>query len=159
MKKGRFKLVIAGGIIGVIVFYGRKLCNIYVKTLENYIKFRTYFRILNKWLMLKERNGSLEEYFKENKFKTIAIYGMGALGKHLVEELKNSSLVEISYGIDRCVDTDKNPIKVLTSEDELPLVDAVVVTPVLEFDMIKEKLCGRLKAPFVSLEEILNEMA
>ena len=96
---------------------------------------------------------------KPHIFKTIAIYGMGALGKHLVEELKNSSLVEISYGIDRCVDTDKNSIKVLTSEDELPLVDVVVVTPVLEFDMIKEKLCGRLKVPFVSLEEILNEMA
>ena len=77
---------------------------------------------------------------------------------NLIEELKNSSFVEISYGIDRNANISNNLINILTSDDKLPPVDVVVVTPVLEFDMVKEELCNKVKASFISLEEILNEM-
>lgn len=157
MKKSKF--VVIGGIIGGIVIYGRKLWIGYIKTLENYVKYKTYFRITNKWMELKERKKSLEEYFVENKIKTVAIYGMGALGKHLIEELKNSSLVKIVYGIDRSKEVVNNSIEVLSSEDNLSKVDAVIITPVLEFDEIKAGLCNKVKASFISLEEILNEIA
>ena len=132
-------------MIGIFVFCGRRLWNEYTKVMENYVKFRTYFRITNKWLALKEQKESLEKYFVKNKFKTVAIYGMGALGKHLVEELKMSVI--------------NNSIEVLMDKDELPEVDVVVVMPVLEFDTIKTELCSKVKSPFVSLEEIINEIA
>lgn len=77
----------------------------------------------------------------------------------MIEELKNSSLVDIFYGIDRNVNVINSSIEILTGKDELPAVDIVVVTLVLEFDTIKAELCSKVKALSVSLEEIITEIA
>ena len=43
------------------------------------------FKILNKWLNLNHDGKSLQKYFDDNYIKTVAIYGMGELGKRLYD--------------------------------------------------------------------------
>lgn len=132
------------------------LWNEYKNIVESHAKYRSYFRILNQWMRLKEKNESLEKYFVENHFRTIAIYGMGVMGKHLAEELNNSDKVKIVYGIDKAADMITCPFRMLKIEEELPYVDAIIVTAILEFDDIRDKIREKMDCPIISLEEVLN---
>lgn len=119
-------------------------------------KFKGYFYLLNRWLELKESNRSLVTYFHLHNCHRISIYGFGVLGKHLYEELKHSD-IEIAYAIDK--KTMIHPeVEVLTAEETLPEVDAVIVTATFEFDEIRESLRERINAPIISLEEIVQEV-
>lgn len=40
-------------------------------------------------------------------------------------------------------------------DEMLPEIDAVIVTPVWDFDQIKEQLVNRVKCPIISLEEVI----
>lgn len=63
-------------------------------------RYRSYWIILNDWLTLKEQGIELKGYFQERRIRSIAIYGIGLLGKHLYFELKDSG-IEIKGIIDR----------------------------------------------------------
>ena len=47
--------------------------------------------------------------------------------------------------------------KLKKAEEELPEVDAVIVTAVYEYDEIEKMLADRVSCPVISLEEILYE--
>lgn len=155
-RRIRTKQIFVGGVAIAIYSLWRSIWNEYKEVIESRAKYRTYFRILNKWMKLKEKKETLELYFVENHFRTIAIYGMGALGKHLAEELKNSDVVKVLYGIDKAADESESSFHILKGEENLPDVDAVIVTVVLEFDDIREKLSTKMNCPIISLEEIFN---
>ncbi len=46
----------------------------------------------------------------------------------------------------------------ISPEDELPDVDAVIVTAITFFDEIEEKLTEKISCPVLSLEDILYEV-
>ena len=71
-------------------------------------------------------------------------------------ELKYSS-IEIAYGIERAAGR-YSYIDILSMEESLPEVDAVVVTAITFFDQIKQALTEKVSCPVISLEEILNEV-
>ncbi len=119
-------------------------------------KFVEYFNILDVWMKIKEGNKSLESYFVENNIKVIAIYGIGRLGKHLIEELKETS-VEVAYGIDRNYGV-VSPIKCYGLEDKWPEVDAIVVTVTFDFENIAAMLQERTTAEIISLDDILYDV-
>ena len=72
----------------------------------------------------------------------------------LVVDYRNSG-VHIKYGIDRRAGVISAEIPVLTLEDELPPVDAVIVTAVYYFNQIADSLKDRLECPVISIEDIL----
>lgn len=51
---------------------------------------RSYYEVLNQWVRLKNEGKQIEEFFEDNNYKTIAIYGYAELGHRLHEELVNS---------------------------------------------------------------------
>lgn len=115
------------------------------------------FRILDRWLSLKSRGETLAVYFADNDIHTIAIYGLGVLGKHLLEELQNADVL-VKYGIDRkaaSIKIDKFEIRSL--KDELPVVDAIVITPI-SFYAIEAKLRVKMgeKVEMVSIEDVVD---
>ena len=111
---------------------------------------------MNQWTNVKQANRNLEEYFLKNELRKIAIYGMGLMGQQLIKELKDSS-IETAYGIDRNSDGIVSGIKVVTMDEELADVDAVVVTVLKEFDEIRDALTKKLNCSVVAIEDILNE--
>ena len=124
---------------------------------EKAYKHEIYYRIFHRWLSIREDKKSLESFFVENHIRKIGIYGMGMLGIHLMKDLQDGSLVEISYGIDRSVENVDGISKIYKPDDFLPPVDMIVVTAIFSFDEVKEILRERIDCPVVSIEEIIQD--
>lgn len=118
-------------------------------------KFSDFYQLGSHWLEIKNLGKSTASYFKEMNYKKIAIYGMGEFANRLSEDLAKSG-VEVAYGIDR--DVCNAPVRieaVYTLEDELPMVDAIVVTPFYAMEDIQKALKTKIDCPVISLEEVV----
>ncbi|QHQ60687.1 hypothetical protein Ana3638_07795 [Anaerocolumna sedimenticola] len=120
-------------------------------------KFKSYYNMLNQWLILKQENKSFEKYFIDNEFKTIAIYGMGEMGNRLYDELKNSN-VEVKYAIDKNAESTYSELNVVNLDDDLEEVDVIVVSAIFAFDEIEEQLKDTFDCPIVSLDDVVFEL-
>ena len=156
MRKG---IKVIGGLMSVgipVYLAGRWQQKCIDRWKEEASKQRAMFLVMNQWTNVKQANRILEEYFLKNELRKIAIYGMGLMGQQLIKELKDSS-IETAYGIDRNSDGIVSGIKVVTMDEELADVDAVVVTVLKEFDEIRDALTKKLNCSVVAIEDILNE--
>lgn len=162
MKNG--KLLAAGGVlVGIVGVLGyKKFSKRNSKENDNNgrvkveDRLRAYYDITNRWILLKNEEKNLSEYFEENGYKKIAIYGMGNLGLRLYEELKKTN-TKVEYGVDhvhaeKMDDLNVYCLKQLNSIDD---VDAIVVTPVFSFDEIKEDLEKVTDKPIISLNTVV----
>lgn len=95
--------------------------------------------ILDTWLTNKESNKSFHDFLKKNNINSVVIYGYGVLGRHLYNELGN-----INVDVEAIIDKDRNKgvdeIETINIGDDIPLESAIVITPVIEANKIKEKL-------------------
>ena len=82
---------------------------------------------------------------------------MGELGSRLYEELRGTS-VEVKYAIDKDAMSVYSDIDVLELEDDLPNVDAIVVTAVFAYDSISENLEDKISCPILSLGDIVCDI-
>ena len=104
-----------------------------------------------------EKTGlGLSRCVREKGFKTIAVYGLSYLGKCLVDQL-NRDDVNVVYGIDNGTIQFHFDIPTYTMADDLPDVDAVIVTPVYSFEEIKISLVQKVNCPILSLADIVFE--
>lgn len=157
MKKVTITLLslLAGAASGFAVknFFSGKILDEKVKKID---KFKSYYNLLNQWLILKQEGKTLAKYFEENNYKSIAIYGMGEMGNRLYEELKNSSIT-VKYAIDKNAGNTYAELDVFEVEDELSEVDAIVVTAIFAFDEIEQELNNKVDFPILSLEDVIFE--
>ena len=108
------------------------------------------------WMTLRQQGKSVCDYLLKYGIKTVAVYGMGRLGKHLLAELEQSE-IEVKYIIDRKLEIHHPLFQIKSMNDELETVDAVVITPVWEFDQIYEELKVKINSRFFSIEELIKE--
>lgn len=114
------------------------------------------FHVLDKWLKLKIEGKTLQKYFDDNRIKTVAIYGMAALGNRLYEDLQNTD-IQVLYAIDRNAANIKvKDLKIVTLEDKLDKVDAVIVTPIQFFYAIEADLEKVIETDIISLEDVVE---
>lgn len=125
-----------------------------IALLNDLNKFRSYYRLLDRWMGLKERGETLEKYFLENGYQKVIIYGFAALGKHLYEELKNSQ-IEVVCALDRRQGLFYEGLKVQDVSEEIPECDVIVVTAVSEYSEIEKKLRKRIEKKIISLQEVI----
>lgn len=123
---------------------------------EKVDKFKGYYNMLNQWLVLKQEGKSLEKYFTDNGFKTIAIYGMGEMGNRLYDELKGTS-VTVKYAVDKNAASTYSELDVIDPDDDYEEVDAIIVSAIFAFDEIEEMLSDKVDFPIVSLEDVVYE--
>lgn len=112
---------------------------------------------MNQWVKVKQEGKNLSSYFEKNGYKKIAIYGMHYMGETLLEELKGTD-VQVAYGIDKNADQIFADVDVVSMEDSLEEVDAVVVTAFTFFDEIEKQLNEKMSCPILSLRDILYEV-
>ncbi|RKI43225.1 hypothetical protein D7V86_00955 [bacterium D16-51] len=117
-------------------------------------KFKSYYNILNHWLDFKHMGKNIENYFIQNNYKKIAIYGMGELGFHLMDELQDTE-IEVLYAVDDGLCAHKVRTMIKHNCDDLPEVDAVIVTPIFAYDKIKVQLEKKLSCSIISLEDVI----
>lgn len=126
------------------------------KLSKRYLKFKEYFDILNKWMVIREKGRNLESYFKEHRLYRIAIYGMGVMGKHLLSDLSGSSVCVV-YGIDKYADNIHVGIPMKNIDESFEDIDAVVVTATFEFEEIRDIIKQQCACPVISLRKIVEE--
>lgn len=119
-----------------------------------YRRIELYLNLMDCWMGNLEMGKSPDRYLRTNGVKTVAVYGLGMLGKHLVRELVQAQ-IEVRCIIDRKKAGTFEGIKIVRQMDEQKDVDMVIVTPVLDYGEIKRELCERCSAEIVSLETIL----
>ena len=115
------------------------------------------FHILDRWLTIKNRKKSLATYFEDNEINSIAIYGLGILGRHFYEELRDGK-IWIKYGIDQnAANIRIDGLELKTLNDELPAVDAIIITPVTYYKIEKEvrHKMGK-EVEIISIEDVVD---
>ena len=153
MKKKSIGILSGLAGVGIGILGGKYIYSMDKKTSKEE-KFRTYYTVLNQWMKLKNENKSLEEYFVKNNIKTIGIYGMGELGERFYEELKDKN-VDIKYGIDKMGGYIDEKIEIISMDNDLELVDAIIVTPMFDFDSIFDELSNKTESKIISLEDVV----
>ncbi|MBQ9609459.1 MAG: hypothetical protein IJV15_08465, partial [Lachnospiraceae bacterium] len=121
-----------------------------------YMKLRYLgdFNLLRDWMMLKQSGVNPGDKFIAKGYKHIAVYGMGDVGKLLIEELKYSD-VKVLYSIDRNPRIGYKDVKIYgLSEEEYPAVDAIVVTVAWDMENVLKKLDGKTESEIISIREI-----
>lgn len=153
-------LVIISAVIGIFAggyIVGNVSRNVLIPMREQSDKITQYYKLLDKWLRMRQSGIMLNCYFEKKGYKKIAIYGMKELGRRLVDELRETE-VEIVCVIDQNTKEMHSEVKVITPEEKIPDVEAVVVTAVYYFQEIDEKLSTKVDCPILSLEEVLYEV-
>ncbi len=120
-------------------------------------KMSEYFELMNEWMYKLEDNKSISTYFIKNGFKKIAVYGYGHMTKHLLFQLQNTE-IEVLYVIEQNKPKNTIPHLTLNLEDKLGAVDAIVVTPFIEYIQIKRNIMKRINCPIISIKEVIMEV-
>jgi len=159
MKKGIVSLL-AGAAVGTAI--GAITVN---STMGNKVndwksmsdKHLALFLMMTHWVKIKQEGKSLADYFEKKGYRKIAIYGMSYAGETLLEELKGTN-VEVVCGIDQKAHKIYSDVMIVSPDDELGDVDAVVVTAITYFSEVEERLSEKIECPIISLEDILYEV-
>lgn len=154
MKKIIKSVLIIGGVVTAGIYGYRKVEKMILEKEKKVLKFKDYYKMTSKWLEIKNQDKNLSDYFKDNEWKNIAIYGMGELGKRLCEELAESS-ININYVIDKEAYSKYSDIKTVSMEEELELVDVIVVTPIFDYESIRVSLEEKTNSKIISLEDVI----
>lgn len=158
MKKGILSVLSSG--IGIIIGAGvvaKIIGKSLAKSNDMSDKHLALFLMMNQWVKVKQEGKGLAEYFENKGYKKIAVYGMSYVGETLLDELDDTD-IEVAYGIDGKADTIYLDKEIVTPEDDLEEVDAIVVTAITFFEEIEEKLSKKINCPIISLEDILYEI-
>lgn len=118
-------------------------------------RFSRMFSLMDEWMAKKQQGKSIARFLEGRGYHSIAIYGMSNLGERLLKDLEEDNL-NVSYGIDRREISAATPMYKL--EDDLPEVDAVIVTAMVAFDGIEEKLKKKMDCPIYSIEDAVYFM-
>ena len=158
MKKGVVGVLgaVAGVVVGAAAVNKLSGNTVEAKS-EKADKFKGYYNMLNQWLILKQEGKSLETYFTDNGYKTVAIYGMGEMGNRLYEELKDTT-VEVKYAVDKNAMGIYSELEIVDNENTFSPVDVMVVTATFAFDEIENELQDKIDCPIVSLDDVVYEV-
>lgn len=122
------------------------------KALERFSKL---FYLMDEWMEKKQQGKSIAKFLRSKGCQSVAVYGMSNLGERLTKDLEEDNM-NVSYGIDRRDLSSVIPMHKL--EDDLPEVDAVIVTAMIAFDGIEEKLKKKMTCPIYSIEDVVYFM-
>lgn len=111
--------------------------------------------MLDKWMKLRDRNINIADSI-EDSIKEIAVYGYGMLGRHFIDEAGKAD-IKIKYVIDKNRKLSKPEVPLFYPEDELPEVDAIVVTAIYVYGEIYELLKKKGIKNIISLEYLITE--
>ena len=160
MKVGKVILNLTGiSILAGTIYFAKKAID---KSHEMVSRYRGYYDVTKQWLKIKNEDKSTVEYFNDNDYSNIAIYGLGELGSRLYEELKNSN-INVKYFVDKEADS------MYFGEDDIELasihdlddngIDVIVITPVYAYEDIEKQLLDKgISCDIVSIEDVVYEL-
>lgn len=153
-------MILSVFLIGIIVGFfiaAKRIRKKLVKQIQINKKKDIHYRLMLQWLCVKQDGKSLSDFLIEKGYTNIAIYGMSVIADRLLTELKGSK-IHVKYIIDKNAKNIFSHINIISPDEEYAPVDAVIVTPVQEFESIEEKLSKNLSCPILALDDLLFEL-
>lgn len=129
--------------------------NVVIDNQKTIDRYKGYWKILDEWLSIKEDKKSVSLYLKKKNITSIAIYGVGMLGRHLIKEIENSDIV-IKYCVDRYLDIVDNKYKIYGMDEKLPHADAIIITATYDYDNIYSHIIKRFDGKIISLDDLIH---
>lgn len=115
-----------------------------------------FYMFMRNWVELHQAGMSIADRLIQEGIATVAIYGAGKHGKMLYNELKETK-VKAAYWIDKsCREESIEGCPIINADQELPLVDAVIVTPYREFPAIESLLREKTKARIIPMDTLVR---
>lgn len=148
--------LVVGAFFGVVGI-GRVFLKQIEKIKKNSDKNLMLYHMANEWLMKKQNDKNCAQYITRLGYRKIAIYGMAIMGERLLDELRDTD-VEVVYAIDRNVNNIYSYLDVVSPDDELKEVDAIIVTSIAFFDEIKKDLSSKINCPIIALDDIIYSL-
>jgi len=125
------------------------------RIIYEYSKFRTLFKTYSNWIQKEiNREDVFGHIFIKEGIDSIAIYGMGDMGRNLLSCLIREN-VKVKYAIDMYVARDRAGITIYRPEEELPEVDAIIITA-YDRGEIKDSLEKKVESKIFYLQELLE---
>lgn len=156
MKAVRKYIIGCAAILGMFILPKYICKGIDKKNIAQRKKMESFYNLAERWITIHEEGKSLESVLEERNIKTVAVYGLGKMGKHVVTQLKGSK-VKVAYAIDRAVRGYWQDVEVMPLQGHMPDVDAIIVTAINDMDAIEENLKKHTSCTILSLEELLYE--
>lgn len=119
-------------------------------------KLSQYFRLLSKWLDVEIQAADFFAYFRKRGIQTVAIYGMGRIGRLIYDKLRKNGEIDVLYAIDKSLPLFFD-LPVFKPTDSLPETDCIIVSINSQFGDIKTQLEKVTPIPVVCIDEIVNE--
>ncbi|MCI9134009.1 MAG: hypothetical protein HFI31_07470 [Lachnospiraceae bacterium] len=116
-------------------------------------KYLDLYRTMSQYVVTKQQHKEVSDYFEENGYERIAVYGMSHMGQRLIDDLKDSK-VQVVYGVDQRADRLTYSLPIYRPSEELPQVDAIVVTA-YDFDEIEEELAEKVDFQILNFSDII----
>lgn len=114
-----------------------------------------FYTILDQWLTLYEENDNLiERTLLFQNFRNIGIYGMGTMGYHLIQTLRNSE-IHTKYIIDSEHRKFCDGIKTVTINDNLEGMEVLIYTNPFENRETLENIKQKYNVPVVYLGDLV----
>ena len=120
-------------------------------------KWHLYYNVMLEWMKKKQEGKTISNVLGKYGFYSVAIYGMGEMANVLIIDLKNTD-INVKYGIERDYRGKRFGKEVLSIQDKLEDVDAIIITPIFYTNEIKEDLLKKTKKPLICLDEVINRM-
>lgn len=118
------------------------------------VKFKEYYLMMEAWVELYQKGIQLYHILEEQGIRNVAVYGNGKIGKKVRTALHGTA-VTVQYIIDRNAERIVEEVPVFPVKQNLPFVDAVIVTIPEQYDAI----CGELNKvcdyPVISIEDMI----
>ncbi|MCI8949860.1 MAG: glycosyltransferase [Lachnospiraceae bacterium] len=110
--------------------------------------------LLEKWISLNYQKKEIIDFLRERNYRSIAIYGAGCVALKLCEAFKDTEM-EIQYLIDQNADMILSDFSIYTLDNELKQIDAIIVTPLKNYDQIIKDLSKKVTCPIIHIKDII----
>ena len=111
-------------------------------------------KLMYRWMINVQRDINVANFLMKRGWFSIAVYGAGDVGKCLLAELAGSE-IRVQYVIDRRHIALHLPV--YSPEEELPAVDCVIVTAIMDYEEVYRTLKGKLDGCVISIEDIVYQ--
>lgn len=119
-------------------------------------KCKRMFRVLSDWMTIREHGMGVGDYLEKSGIHSVAIYGYGHFGRHLLAEFKKCGL-QVKYIIDRNAKYIDTEIAIRTPEDDREDVDAVVIAILKDEKniIVEKKMMQKGNAKIIWLTDVI----
>lgn len=119
-------------------------------------KYQNYMHYFDKWMENREHDLWIPDYLEKQGEPSVAVYGCGMLGKHVIWELSQKQY-PISWVMDKAGSNSKNYTTVEIKDiRDVEKVDLIIVTAMADYEEIEMLLCSYNIGRPIGLDELIN---